>query len=195
MKRFALLTICLALLLTGCGGRSAYRATMADAAYLTESTLLELLLGPPEGERPTQTSPSDKPLLKRGLYEKVILTTDRDSFERLSKGSIRQDDLKSIEKTVTEDLTKILEKKQYAIRAVPFPPGDLTTEDKTLLVTLTPSTEEGGSPSERAAGRGATYILIRVTITDTKTGQSLRIRDFYSGRDVNRPLPSPSAWR
>jgi len=189
-RRQALTAAAGALLITagafaaGCGGQGIPRSTLADASLLTQQTLLDLLLGPPPTRRSLSGSSADAPLLKKGVYESVVLAIDIDGFVRAARGSIKPNELRALEKDVLNGSGKVLQREGgYSLRGTAYPPAAVA-EPKALLVTLTPATEEGGSPEARAAGKGVIYVLIRLTVTDPATGANLRVRDYYSGRDA-----------
>ena len=95
-----------------------------------------------------------------------------------------------MQKRVVQDLEKILKKRgPYSVESIPYPPTQ--TAHKTLIATLTPHTEEAGSPDERARGKGKTIVFIRLTLSDAKTGEILRQRDYYSGTDARQPDGRP----
>lgn len=169
--------------LAGCG-RPIPSADFEDAVALTKNVFRGLLLGSEERDVTAPTKP-DPPLLRAGVYETVLIATDVDGFARVSQGSLPSEAVADVNRRVAEDLNRDLQRRNFGARAVVFG-ADVRNEQKALLATLTPTTQEGGSPRERAEGKGRTYILIRLTITDPKTGVLLSQRDYYSGRDVKR---------
>jgi len=172
-----------ALLLSGCSQRMP-RVGLTDASDLAAGSLLEALLGPPSARAVTMTAPPEPALLKKGVFESVVVATDVPGFLAMSKGALKEQELRETEERVVKNVNDVLKRYGFSARAVPFPPPALAAGDKTLVATLTPQTEQGGSPAERATGTAPQLLLVRLTITDPATGQALRIRDFYSGRDV-----------
>ncbi|MBC8134944.1 MAG: hypothetical protein H8F28_03545 [Fibrella sp.] len=178
----------LPLLVVGCGGRSIPKVALADVAALATDALLGTLLGPSSERRVTMMAKPEPPLLQKGGMESVALSTDYEGFVRVSKGALSEKDLQTIEAEVIRGSSDVLKKQGFSINSLPFPPKVDPATEKTLVATFTPVTEEGGSPEDKRLGRGKTYVLIRLTVTDPRTGTALRIRDFYSGRDAeNRP--------
>ncbi|MBC7806188.1 MAG: hypothetical protein H7145_08560 [Akkermansiaceae bacterium] len=187
-RRFLALLALFPVTLTGCGGRAIPKVALADVAALATDALLGTLLGPSEQRRVTMMAKPEPPLLEKEGMENVVLSTDYAGFVRVSKGSLSEKDLRLIEAEVVRASGDVLKKQDFSISALPFPPAVDAAAQKTLVATFTPATEEGGSPEDKRAGRGKTYVLIRLTVTDPRTGTALRIRDFYSGRDAeNRP--------
>lgn len=172
----------LAAVLAGCS-QGIPKATLLDATVQTQQTLLDLLLGPAPGRRGSANVPADPPLLEKGVYENVVLSMDAEGFVEASRGNIKIQELRTLEKEVLNGVGKVLEKRGFTLRGAVYPPPAIA-DARTLLVTLTPFTEEGGAPSERAAGRGTVYVLVRLTVSDPQTGANLRVRDYYSGRDA-----------
>jgi hypothetical protein len=87
---------------------------------------------------------------------------------------------------VVDELRRNVQKRgRFTVEASPFPPTG--TPEKTLFATLTPHTEETGSPQDKARGKMRTMVLIRLTISNAKTGEVLRLRDYYSGADAKNP--------
>ncbi len=176
------------LVAAGCSGRAIPKVDLADVAALANDALLSTLLGPSAERRATMMAKPEPPLLQKGDRENVVLATDYDGFVRVSKGALTEKDLRAIEAEVVRGSGEVLKKQGFSLESVPFPPKADPTAEKTLVATFTPFTEEGGSPEDKRLGRGKTYVLIRLTVTDPRTGTALRIRDFYSGRDAeNRP--------
>jgi len=173
---------------TGCGG-GLPDVSFDDAREITRQTLRELLLGQRE-ESATRRTPPDPPLLRKGVYETVLLSADAAGFARISGGAISADAVREAERQIAGDLNKDLAKQGFSARTLPFgqrPEGAA----RTLLVTLTPTTEQGGSPRERAEGKNKTFVLVRLTVTDAAGGAVVRQMEYYSGRDV-KPAPRKS---
>jgi hypothetical protein len=167
----------------GCG-RGLPDATFDDARALTYDTLRVLLLGRPEADDATRRTPPDPPLLEKGKYEHVLLRADAEGFARVSRGSVSGEAVRDVEKRVAEDLRKDLSKRGFTVDVAPATNAPAAAAPQTLLVSLTPVTQEGGSPRERAEGRNPVYILIRLTVTDAGSNNVVMVREFYSGRDV-----------
>lgn len=176
-------TIALAALAGGCGS-GLPDISFDDAREITRQTLHEALLGAPESA--TRRIPPEPPLLRAGVYETVLLSADAEGFARVSNGAINPRAVREAERRLARDLDRDLKKRGFSARAVVFgqaPKG----EGKTLLAVLTPTTQQGGSPRERADGKNKTFVLVRLSITDAATGSVLRQLDYYSGRDVKTP--------
>jgi hypothetical protein len=181
------------LLGTGCGrqgGRGGGTVSLNEAVSNTERTLLDLLLGVPPERQGTSTTRPDPPLLARGGYERVVLSADAQSFALATRGAISPDGIRDLQERVVRTLDRNLQRRGFRAEGALFGPNLQKTvasgpdQPKTLLVTLTPQTEQAGSPTERAQGRAATIVLIRLTITDPATGAMLVQRDYYSGAEV-----------
>jgi hypothetical protein len=164
------------------------QVALADVAALATDALLGTFLGPSAERRVTMMAKPEPPLLQKGGMENIVLSTDYEGFVRVSKGALLEKDLQLIEAEVIRSSSDVLKKQEFSIMSQSFPPKVDANTAKTLVATFTPVTEEGGSPEERRLGRGKTFVLIRLTVSDPRTGAALRIRDFYSGRDAgNRP--------
>lgn len=182
--RTALFAVLFGLLLMGCG-KGVPASRLSEVVPITVDALAVLLVGVPDSESATRVSPTDKPLLKEGIYEKVIVSADTAGFSHSSKNNISVRDVADVQRKVVEDLQKIVKKRgPYTAEGVPFPP--VNQDEKTLIATLTPHTELTGSPEERASGKGKTMVFIRLTLSDAKTGEVLRLRDYYSGADARQ---------
>jgi hypothetical protein len=169
-------------LLAGCG-RGIPASRLSDVVPITVDALAVLLVGTPDSENATRLSPTDKPLLQEGVYEKVIVAADTAGFAHASRNGITPKDVAEVQRRVVEDLQKMLRKRgPYTVEGIPYPPAEKA--DRTLIATLTPHTELAGSPEERAAGKGRTMVFIRLALSDAKTGEVLRLRDYYSGADA-----------
>lgn len=189
-RRHALTLFCAAVFATGCR-KGAAPLRLADAEYITVETLTRLLLGDPPREQDLHPETAEKPLLKEGVYDKVVIAADADSFARVSRGAISAKDLRELETRVVSDVDKKLKKRGFSASGATFPPP-AQTEARTLLATITPVIEEAGSPTDRAHRRNDALVLIRLTVTDGQTGIVIARRDFYSGTDVRRPNNRPS---
>ena len=173
--------------LAGCG-RGVPSAGFGDVVELTEEALRDLLLGLPPERTATLAARPDPPLLKQGVYETVLLAADAEGFVRVSGGSVAAAAIRDVEKRVGERLDRQLKRRGFRASVVPFgPEAAQGSAEKALLATLTPATQETGSPRERAEGKGKTLVFVRLTITDPRTGTILSRRDYYSGRDVRTP--------
>ena len=169
--------------MAGCG-RSGSSVRLSDVVPMTVDTLSTLLVG--ERDVPaTRTSPVDKPLLQHGVYESVAVAADAQGFADISRGALKKDDVLKMQHDVVDKLNQYLKRTGYSAAETSFPPA--VTADRTLLATLTPQPQEGGSDEDRANGKGKTLVLIRVTVTDAKTGSVLAQRDYYSGSDARQP--------
>ena len=172
-----------ALLAAGCGG-NAPPTTFGDAIRITEETLYQLLVSPADQDATRNTRP-DPPLLKKGTYETALIAVDAEGFVRVSRGALSTDATRELQTEVVKRLNERLEKRGFSARAVPFG-TDVKGEARALLATLTPTTQEGGSPKDRAEGKAETYVLVRLTVTDPASGAVLRQRDYYSGSNVKK---------
>lgn len=172
------------LLLAGCAQGGASRIAQSDVALLATDALLVALLGPAENRKPVSDT-GEPPLLVKGAKETVVLATDYAAFVREGRGAFTESDIKTLEAEVVKITGKILEKEGFTLQTAPL---GATVPDtaaaKTLRAMFTPATETGGSPIDRRTGRNRSLLLIRLTITDPATQEVLRIREFYSGRDV-----------
>jgi hypothetical protein len=168
---------------TGCASGPP-AVSLADLTEITVDTLSDLMLGPPEVA--TRTAPTDPPMLKKGEKESVVVAADVSAFAALSKGAIPEKALSSARKNVVRLLNQRLDKRGFtAVESTAFPPAK-PTDTRTLVATLVPVLESAGSPQEKALGQGRQLVLIRLSITDPDTGETLRQRDYYSGKDVQR---------
>lgn len=171
----------------GCGrGGGASRVAIGDVAVITEEALTDLLLGVPPDRAVQMTAPPDKPILKSGVYETVFIAADAKAFSEISRGTISAEDIRAVEQRVVEQVDKNLKRRGFSAERGKFPMGEIDRE-KALVATLTPTTQEGGSPQDRAENRGTTYVLVRLTVTDPKTRTILAQRDYYSGQELRGP--------
>ena len=184
LAALGVLALSVALGSSGCsGGPTA--VSLTDLTEITADTLTDLVLGPPYS--PTRTALVDPPLLKKGEKETVIVAADVAAFAALSKGAIPEKALGSARKSVVKILNQRLGKQGFsAVESTVYPPVK-PTDSRTLVATLVPVLESAGSPQEKATGRGRQLVLIRLSITDPILGETLRQRDYYSGKDVPRP--------
>jgi hypothetical protein len=158
--------------------------SLTDLTEITVDSLTNLVLGPPES--PTRTAPTDPPLLKKGEKESVVIAADVSGFATLSKGAIPEKALNNARKDVVRLLNRRLKDRGFsAVESTVFPPVK-PTDSKTLVATLVPVLETAGSPQEKAAGRARQLVLIRLTVTDPLSGETLRQRDYYSGKDAQQ---------
>lgn len=167
----------------GCGRGGGSRLASGDVAAITEEALTDLLLGVPPERAATMTAPADRPILKTGVYETVFIAADAKGFSEISRGAISEDDIRAVEQRVVEQVDKNLKRRGFSAERGSFPMGSVDRE-KALVATLTPTTQEGGSPQDRAENRGTTYVLVRLTVTDPKTREILAQRDYYSGHEM-----------
>jgi len=180
----------LILTVSGCGGQRSMRASLADVTALTQYALLSAIAGAPSDARGALPSqPAEPPLLAKGVYETVIISADTAGFARVSKGALTESDLETVAINVTLGVARELKRAGFAARLTPYPTDNAVlaaAPDKPILATLTPTIEESGSPSDRAAGKSPTFVKILLTVTDPKTGTLLRQREFYSGANVKK---------
>jgi hypothetical protein len=181
-------------LVAGCGN-SAPVIKVDDVVELTEDTLTETLLGP-QDRSATDPVPRDRPLLRKGEYETVLIAADEKGFASLSKGALREDSVREITERVTRTVNKRVSKHGFKAKRISFPPPGSAAlpEERPIIATLVPVTQEAGSPQDKAQGKGRQMILVRLTVTDPKNGTILAARDYYSGTDVpinGRPAGRP----
>src|SRR5215218_6169116 len=126
------------LLAPGCGG-SLPDVSFDDAREITRQTLREALLGEREASA-TRRTPPDPPLLRKGVYETVLVSADAAGFAAVSGGAISAEAVREAERQIVRDLNKDLSKRGFSARALPL---GQTPESaaRTLRATLTPTTE------------------------------------------------------
>lgn len=181
-RQFALLALS-PLLLAGCARGAAQKIALEDVSALATDALLVALLGPAENRMPFVGTP-EPPLLVKGGKETVTLVTDYAAFVRESRGAFGEADVKALETDVAKRTAKILQEEGFTLNTASLGTVPPTDSAKTLIATFTPATESGGSPEDKRAGRSRSLLLIRLTVSDPATKTVLRIREFYSGRDV-----------
>ena len=168
----------------GCSQRSLPKVALEDVAALSADALLGALLGPSPERRSTMSTNVETPLLQKGGAETVHIATDVAAFVRESRGALTEKEIGFVQTETARMAGEYLKRGGFTLTTVPFPPVKPVDGAKTLVATFTPTTEEGGSPADKEAGRAKTFVLVRLTITDPATGAVLRIREFYSGRDA-----------
>ena len=179
-RRLAILAIVFsALAAAGCRGGSAVRLT--DLAPITADTITRVLVGIPMEQRATQPT-AEAGVLKAEVYETAVITADAEAFAKVSRGTLSVRDIEALQNDVVNRVSDNLKAYRFKARGAKYPP--MISEPRTLLATLTPTTEEAGSPADRAAGKGKTLILVRLTVTDPLTGAVLAERQYYSGTDA-----------
>lgn len=187
MRGLYLLLVVIAVLLAVAGcGRGGSRLAFGDVAATTEEALTDVLLGVPPERALTMTAPPDKPLLKLGVYDSVYIAADAKGFAEISRGAISESDIVALEQRVVEQVDRNLKRRGFRAERGTFPMGGID-RDRVLIATLTPTTQEGGSPQDRAENRGTTYVLVRLTVTDPKTRTVLARRDYFSGHEMRGP--------
>ena len=180
-RQFAVLLLPL---LAGCAQGGSRRVALDDISLLATDALLVALLRPAENRMPLTGTP-EPPLLIKGAKDTVLLSTDYAAFVRESRGAIGEAEVKALEAEVAKRTGKILEKEGFILNRGTFGVApDTSATGRILLATFTPATETGGSPSDKRAGKNRSLLLIRLTITDPAINSVLRVREFYSGRDV-----------
>jgi hypothetical protein len=174
-----------AFLLVFCGGcrKQAVSARLSDAEFLTRETLLQVLLGDPV-QAGSLHQTGEKGLLQTGKYERVIVAADADGFARMSRGSVGAQTIRDMENRVVADVDKRLRKEGFEAAPTSYPVGTRLAVPRTLFAIITPHIEAVGSPQERSQNKHAALILVRLTVSDARTGNILACRDFYSGADV-----------
>lgn len=179
-------TAVLALTTVGCGNSTPV-IHLDDAVAMTEDTLTEALLGPNHVSE-TDPTPRDKPLLRRGVYETVLIAADEKAFSKISRGALKDESIRDVEDRVTKTVEKRISRRGFTAKRVDYPvsAADIAANDKVLLATLMPVTEDAGSPIDHAEGKARKLILVRLTIADPRSGNILMVRDYYSGSDVPR---------
>lgn len=180
-RRIAVLTtIFMALVLVGCGkGGSTVR--LSDLAPATSDTITVLLVGLPPEQRATRTT-VEPALMKADVYETAVISADAEGFATASRGRLTVRDIETMQKDVVNRVSENLKPHRFKAQGAKYPAT--VSEPKTLLLTLTPVTQETGSPEERAAGKGKTLVLVHLKITDPLTGAVLAERQYYSGTDA-----------
>ncbi|MBC8142115.1 MAG: hypothetical protein H7Y38_11820 [Armatimonadetes bacterium] len=171
------------LLLAGCARGAAQKIALEDVSALATDALLVALLGPPENRMPAMGTP-EPPILVKGSKETVVLSTDYAAFVKESRGALTEADIKALEAEVAKRTAKILQEEGFTLNTASIgvaPPADPA---KSLLAVFTPAVESGGSPADKRAGLSRSLLLIRLTVSDPQTKTVLRVREFYSGRDV-----------
>jgi hypothetical protein len=172
-----------AITLAGCG-KSTPPVEIDAAVDQTEESLTTVLIGP---GRPDYTSlaPPDKPLLVKGVHEKVYIAADEAGFIQMSRGAFTPGSVKEIEERVVKAVNRNVAKRGFSALATAFPPSpDLAQEPLALIATLSPELQETGSPQDRAQGKSKSLVLIRLIVTEASTGKILVERDYYSGNEA-----------
>ncbi|MDX1932637.1 MAG: hypothetical protein SFU56_08535 [Capsulimonadales bacterium] len=167
----------------GCSRGGAPTLRLSDVVPLTAETLETLLVGEPDVPA-TRIAPTDMPLLRKDVYESVVIVADESGFSRLSRGALRPEDIADLRKRVVRQVGKRLETLGFTASEAVFPAT--VTAEKTLLATITPEIQVG-RPEANGKGRPKELVLVRVTITDPRTGEILARRDYYSGADARVP--------
>ncbi len=174
-----LMTLLMGFALAGCKGSSTVR--LADLAPLTSETITLLLVGIPPEQRATQPT-AEIGLLKPEVYETAVISADAEAFAKVSRGTLTVDDLEALQKNVVNRVSDNLKSYRFKARGAKYPP--VISEPRTLIIKLTPATEETGSPADRAAGKGKTMVLVHLIVTDPQTGAILAERQYYSGTNA-----------
>lgn len=173
-----------ALIGAGCGGNGGSSSQrLAEASENTEATLRDLMLGIPP-ERAATRLKVDPPILTPGGRDTLLVATDAEAFSRAAGGAVSVSDVRKFEQGVVSRLDKSLQKRGFRARVVAFGGVPTPPNERAALASLTPATESAGSPKEKAEGKGQTIILIRLKITDTRTGELLTEQQYYSGITV-----------
>ena len=189
MRRFGgILTAFIALCVIGCNG-PAPSVNLDDLASLTSDALLALLLGPTPQERAASATPLDNPLLEKGVYDSVVLTADAKEFAHLSHNALSEKRVAEIMRRITEEMNSRGRKRGFQFRQSSYPAT--ITDDKTLLVTLTPTLNDISAVTDRDAvtdknkeRRPSKLLMARLTVTDPKTNAILAERLYYSGAEI-----------
>lgn len=152
---------------------------------LVTAQIGETLLGIPSR---SLSSPAEPPVLLTEGRNKVVLAADEAAFVAILGEGTRVQDIRSVVGKVSDELNKRLRRRKLTSVASGFPPTCIAEEAaRTVLATVTPSTLETGGPQEKANGKSQTLLMIQLALTDAKTGQSLAIREFYSGYTLLKP--------
>ena len=169
--------------LTGCNDHAPPN-NIEDLAGMTTEALSSLLFGPTPYQQAASSTPLDKSLLVKGVYETAFLSADGKGFSDISRGLLSEKRVGDIMKRVTDDLNQRGRKRGYLVKQTPYPAE--ISDDKALLVTLTPTLTDVSPEVGKNRDRNPHKLLMaRLTITDPKTKIVLAERLYYSGTDVS----------
>lgn len=170
-------------LLAGCRGSKG--GPNLDTMVQTMAAQLADTLVPPPSR--SLSAPSDPPLLGTGGKTRVILTANEPEFVTLIGNKTTPKDVRMVVKKVSDELNRTRQRRQWMSVAAEFPAAVSETDASTsLLATLSPFTLVTGGPEDKAKGKSQTLLMVRLVITDAKTGQTLAQREFFSGYTLPR---------
>lgn len=179
MRGIALVLALLAVFCAGCARGSRVRAS--QIAVVTSDALVEVLTGiGPEGPGGIPIAPSDPPLLRRGGVERAVVAVDVDAFVRMARGAVSERQFQEIARQVVERADQRLRRLGFQATLGAFP---AEAAPDALAVALEPTTQETGSPQERAGGRARVLLLVRLTVR-VAAGEIRARRDFFSGIEL-----------
>lgn len=135
----------------------------------------------PAPSRSLSSTPGDPPLLNRERM-RVVLAADEAGFVATLGNKVTSKDVSGVVKKVNDELGKLLKRWRFESVTSAFPPQASEADvPRCVFAAVTPFTMETGSPADKATGKSQTLLMVRLKVTDAKTGQSLAQREFYSG--------------
>ncbi|WP_309706998.1 hypothetical protein [Armatimonas sp.] len=171
--------ICLAGML-GCRGGKGERGGQLEAMIpLVTAQIGETLLGIPSR---SLSNTGEPPILGIQGREQVVLAADEVAFAKIVGEGVRPEDIRRIVGKLSDELNKTLKRRKLLAVAGTFPPQCRESDvPKTVLAAVTPYTLETGSPQAQKEGKGQALLMARLTLTLARTGETLAIREFYTG--------------
>jgi hypothetical protein len=171
--------ICLTVML-GCRGSKGERGGQLETMIpLVTAQIGETLLGIPSR---SLSGTGEPPILGVQGREQVVLAADEAAFAKIIGEGVRTEDVRRIVGKLSEELNKTLKRRKLLAVASAFPPQCREGEiPKTVLAAVTPYTLEMGGPQAQKEGKGQALLMARLTLTLARTGETLAIREFYTG--------------
>ncbi|WP_395088923.1 hypothetical protein [Armatimonas sp.] len=175
--------------LAGCRGNRGVEGPGLDVMVpLVTAQIGETLLGAPSRSLST---PAEPPILGAEGRNQVVLAADEAAFVAILGEGARVQDVRNVVGKVSGELNKTLRRRKLTSVATGFPPTCTELDAaRTVLASVFPFTLETGGPDDKSKGKTQTLLMVRLALTNAKTGQSLAIREFYSGYTLLKPRAS-----
>ena len=172
--------IVLAALGAAMGCRGEKRARLDEMVPVVTAQISETLLGVPAR---SLTSGQEPPILGVEGRERVVLAADEAAFVETIGEEAKVGDVRRVVERISNELDRSLKRRSRRLSSVAgaFPPTSSDTDAvRTVLASVTPYVLQTGGP-ETSAKKRESLLMVRLTLTEARTGRSLAVREFFTG--------------
>ncbi len=181
-------------MIMGCRGDKDHQASRLDEMIPTVTAqIAETLLGIPSR---SLGSAGEPPILGTEGREKVVFAVDEVAFASTVGEKVKPSDIRRVTERVNDALDRTLKRRSRKLISVAatFPPTCPEVDSaRTVLAGVTPFLLQTGGPEAAQSQKREALLMARLTLTDARTGQSLAVREFFTGYTIVNSVASRKA--